>query len=194
MVTYEPPADERTYELPLPGRCRAKTQAGRPCRAWPIQGGTVCNKHGGSAPQVRAAADRRIETEKINIEAARLMDLDGVDLHPVEHLLEELHRAAAVVRVLGGHLAEVEIVSDRGTHPLYRLWSDERDRRAQLASLAMRAGAEERRVRLAEERGAQVAEVIVAALMDLGVDPHQLHVRQVIAGHLRAAAQKEIDR
>jgi len=40
--------------------CTAKTSAGRPCKAQALSGATVCIKHGGSAPQVRDAARRRI--------------------------------------------------------------------------------------------------------------------------------------
>lgn len=43
-------------------RCTATNSAGQPCRNRPIRGGTVCSTHGGSAPQVRAAAAaRRLE-------------------------------------------------------------------------------------------------------------------------------------
>lgn len=41
-------------------KCQAHTSSGRPCKAWAIVGGTVCRTHGGSAPQVREAARRRI--------------------------------------------------------------------------------------------------------------------------------------
>lgn len=43
-----------------PIRCQAHTSSGKPCRAWAIVGGFVCRTHGGSAPQVRAAANRRL--------------------------------------------------------------------------------------------------------------------------------------
>lgn len=42
-----------------PALCTGHTSAGRPCRNRPIRGGTVCSTHGGSAPQVRAAAENR---------------------------------------------------------------------------------------------------------------------------------------
>lgn len=41
-------------------RCQAHTSAGKPCKRWAIVGGFVCPTHGGSAPQVRAAANRRL--------------------------------------------------------------------------------------------------------------------------------------
>ena len=41
-------------------RCKAKTRSGRRCKNPPILAGTVCRMHGGSAPQVKEAAQRRL--------------------------------------------------------------------------------------------------------------------------------------
>lgn len=43
-----------------PVYCSARKTSGDPCRRRPINGGTVCASHGGRAPQVKAAAQRRI--------------------------------------------------------------------------------------------------------------------------------------
>ena len=43
-----------------PVYCSARKTNGDPCRRRPIKGGTVCATHGGSAPQVKEAARRRI--------------------------------------------------------------------------------------------------------------------------------------
>ena len=40
--------------------CSAKTQSGRACHAQAVAGATVCRVHGGSAPQVIAAAKMRL--------------------------------------------------------------------------------------------------------------------------------------
>ncbi len=40
--------------------CTAHRQDGHPCKAKAIRGGSVCRVHGGSAPQVRHAANRRL--------------------------------------------------------------------------------------------------------------------------------------
>jgi hypothetical protein len=48
-----------TAVLP-PVICQAHTSSGRPCKKYAIVGGFVCATHGGSAPQVRAAANRRL--------------------------------------------------------------------------------------------------------------------------------------
>ena len=42
-------------------RCTARTQSGRPCRAMAARGANVCRVHGGAAPQVRQAAQRRLQ-------------------------------------------------------------------------------------------------------------------------------------
>ena len=40
--------------------CRATNRQGNPCRQTAIPGGTVCVYDGGAAPQVKAAAERRL--------------------------------------------------------------------------------------------------------------------------------------
>lgn len=43
-------------------RCSAtSSRTGEPCKRWAIVGGNVCPTHGGSAPQVKEAARRRLE-------------------------------------------------------------------------------------------------------------------------------------
>ena len=54
--------DRELYRLePRPAvRCVAHRKSdGRPCGSFAVHGGVVCTKHGGSAPQVRRAADAR---------------------------------------------------------------------------------------------------------------------------------------
>jgi hypothetical protein len=41
-------------------RCSANRTNGQPCRGYAIVGGNVCRAHGGAAPQVRDAANRRV--------------------------------------------------------------------------------------------------------------------------------------
>lgn len=44
-------------------RCTARRSSGEPCGRWSVVGGFVCPSHGGRAPQVRAAAERRWQHE-----------------------------------------------------------------------------------------------------------------------------------
>ena len=66
-------------------RCRARAKStGRACRAWAIEGGYTCWAHGGAAPQVRRAAERRWELVKAE---RRLIRKLGRPLTPVEFAL-----------------------------------------------------------------------------------------------------------
>jgi hypothetical protein len=54
-------------------RCRAhSTRTGKPCQKYAIKGGAVCTVHGGSAPQVIRAAQRRLAAAASEALAARL--------------------------------------------------------------------------------------------------------------------------
>lgn len=58
-IKARPPLDAPTRER---AKCTARSsRTGAPCQKWPINGGTVCRTHGGAAPQVKAAAERRLE-------------------------------------------------------------------------------------------------------------------------------------
>lgn len=47
---------------PMSQRCSAQSkQKHQQCGHWAIRGGTVCRYHGGLAPQVKAAAEKRLE-------------------------------------------------------------------------------------------------------------------------------------
>jgi hypothetical protein len=53
-------------------QCRAhRRKTGQRCRAYAIRGGWVCTAHGGRAPQVRRAADRRWEAYLVDQGLAR---------------------------------------------------------------------------------------------------------------------------
>jgi hypothetical protein len=53
-------------------KCTARKRNGEPCRAMAARGATVCRVHGGSAPQVKAAAKRRLE-QALDAAAQRLL-------------------------------------------------------------------------------------------------------------------------
>lgn len=53
-------------------RCTARKQNGEPCKAMAARGANVCRVHGGSAPQVKAAAQRRIQNA-LDAAAKRLL-------------------------------------------------------------------------------------------------------------------------
>lgn len=56
-------------------RCSAQRSHGRgPCNAYAIRGGTVCVMHGGAAPQVKAAAYRRLINARLERGFERAME------------------------------------------------------------------------------------------------------------------------
>lgn len=74
--------------------CTAKVAGtNRRCRAFAIAGGNVCVYHGGKAPQVRAAAQRRL-LEAVDpalaelVKLARTADSESVRLQAVRDILD----------------------------------------------------------------------------------------------------------
>lgn len=55
-----------------PMKCKAKKRDGTHCKAWAMKGSTVCRVHGGRAPQVKAAAKRRLALGELENERLRL--------------------------------------------------------------------------------------------------------------------------
>lgn len=76
-------------------RCTAHRRDGKPCSKHPIQGGTVCTTHGGRAPQVKDAAEKRVMEERARLAVAKF----GLprDITPADALIEEVQRSAGMV-------------------------------------------------------------------------------------------------
>ena len=166
---------------------------GRRCRSSPIKGGTVCIKHGGAAPQVRAKANRRLQEAEA---ALAVQTLGGRrDITPTEALLDEVQWTAGHVAWLRARVQELD--SDGGSELTwgmvrekrdfdkhetveaaqpsvwYQLYAAERDRLTRVCAEALRAGVEERRVQLAEHQGSLLASAITRILDALHLTPTQ---------------------
>lgn len=196
-------------------KCAAHRTDGEPCRAWAIKGANVCRVHGGSRKATRAAAARRLEEEKARLIALKVTG--PVEVDPSDALIELVHSAAGEVaywrgevdRIQAEHpqqmtmsLARVEKGQrdrsdvdmkhlEAGVPVAYRMWVDARERLARYAATALKAGIEERRVRIAEEQGQQIAALIRAILADreLALTPEQAAAAPAVAArHLRLLA------
>ena len=192
-------------------RCKARsTTTGKQCGRYPSKGQLVCAFHGGNAPQNKAAAQRRLAEEK----ALAALETYGrpVDTTPTEALLEEVRWTAGHVQWLRERVRELEqqavtwgmtetVEKTAGEWPgtdtthaaAPNVWVDlyarERRHLLDVCKAAIQAGVEERRVRLAEQQGSLLAEVIRKILGDLDLSAEQQAlVPEVVPRHLRAVA------
>jgi endonuclease/exonuclease/phosphatase family metal-dependent hydrolase len=164
--------------------------------------------HGGSAPQVKAAAERR----RHQAAALAAVETYGLprEVAPDVALLEEVHRTAGhvawlakIVRGLGQdelvwskaeeeHIGASEFGGTNTTSKAQpnvwlQIYQTERKHLAQVAKAALDAGVAERQVRLAEQQGSVLAGVIHRILGRLGLTPEQRAlVATVVPEELRA--------
>jgi hypothetical protein len=196
-------------------RCNGTNRAGEPCRLPPITGGTVCRMHGGASPQARAAAARRVAEAEAAKEMGRAMVTLGVqdrDIDPAKALLEEISWTYAHVAWLRAKVRELkpaELVwgvtqTDNGVGPQgpvdmtteksapnvwYSLYMTEREHLVKVSAAALRAGVEERRIKIAEDQGNMVAAVLQRILAALNLSPEQwAEVPTIVPRELRALA------
>lgn len=164
------------------------------CTKWALKGGTVCRSHGGSAPQVLAASARNLQAQA----AAAAVVTFGLpeDITPEEALYQELHRTAGAVAYIQGLVQSLDAPglgqATRNSGRVPSIWVDlyqrERKHLTEVAATCIRVGLEERRVRIIEEQGATVAQLLRNVLTDLGVDPASEQARQVVRRHLTAVS------
>jgi hypothetical protein len=112
------------------------------------------------------------------------------EVDPHTALLEELHRTAGAVQWLGAvviaDLEQDRLVAGGNASAYVALWQGERDRLARVAKTCVDVGIEERRVRLAESAGAQLAAVVRAVLDRLELsDGQRLLALQVVPEEFR---------
>lgn len=186
-------------------------QCGRPSKP----GQHVCRFHGGNTPQALAKAKERITEQK----AAEIVATYGrkIETTATEALLDEVQWTAGHVAWLRDRVQEIEsgaVSGADGEHPLVwgktreksggedfgtteeavpsvwlRLYQQERDHLVKVCAAAIKAGIEERKIQLAEQQGALVAQAIRAILGDLQLTPEQqARVPEVVPRHLRALA------
>lgn len=204
-----PPSDQGR-DKPKCGAAR-RGGSGSPCTR-PAGWGTEhpgigrCKLHGGNTRNHVVKAQRDI--------AARAVQTFGLPrtVDPRDALLEEVYRTAGAVdwlhqqvqaltpdEVIWGRTELVERQAGEfpGTdttfsaqaHAWVRLWQEERRHLVAVTKAAIAAGIEERKVRIAEQQGALLADVIRRILGDLDLNAEQqARVSEVVPRHLRAVA------
>lgn len=193
--------------------CTAHTSSGRPCKRYPNHGMTVCGSHGGRSPRAIAGREKRQREEQARADAARFAA--RTDIHPAEALLELVQYQAGIVdywrarvedvtdedlewgvtqhREGSGPEGPIDVTTkEAGPHIAYRLLTEAQDKLAAYAAAALKAGIEERRVKIAEAQGAAVAGAIRAILDALNLTPEQAElVPRVVPEQLRLLTSSE---
>ena len=183
-------------------QCTATSkQSGERCRRAPIKGGTVCKIHGGGSGKVQAAADRRLAEVEMQ-DAVKTLGLP-VDIDPAKALLDEIAYTYGHVQWLRAKVQELgsdelvwgKVQTDAGIGPQgpvdttteksgpnvwYQMYLTEREHLVKVTSAALRAGIEERRVKLAEQQGDLVAAVVNRILAALNLTPEQAAMVPII--------------
>lgn len=178
-------------ENPMDDRhCTATAKgSGERCKRFASPGSTVCVKHGAGAPQVRAAAERRLEEQRAQsvlrdgLAAAYGDVVPSVD--PAEAMLAAVSWKYAEVVALRVKVAELddkdrvwgvadETIKGSGEFPGTDVTSSARpnvwwqmlhraeEQLVKFAAAARSAGCDERRVQIAEDLGRQIAGVLQA--------------------------------
>jgi hypothetical protein len=98
-------------------RCTARRRNGTPCHNRPIRGGTVCRMHGGSAPQVKRAAQVRLDmaADRAAAVMVRIMENENVPT------ADQIRAAAHVLDRAGlrpGVLVDVSVTHQTWEHVL----------------------------------------------------------------------------
>lgn len=181
-----------------PERCTAMSRrSGVRCKAWPIAGLSVCRMHGGSTAAARAKGARVVAQQQTEA-AVRKLGM-RVEIDPAEALLEALYSAMGDLRFWvevssalelrdgnGDGIVGVNHLGDQAVHVAARELADAQRRVAQISKWCIEANIGERRLRLVEAEAASTFELIVAALVKVGLDSPE--VRVSIAQELRARA------
>jgi hypothetical protein len=169
--------------------CNARKRQGEGTCTRPAGWGTdhvgvgPCKLHGGSTPAHRTAAVATQARRDVSLFGAR------IDIHPADALLELVQWTAGEVdywRQRVRVLEEQELTwgvtrvkeggDDRGTteeakpNVAYVMLVDASNRLEKYSTAALKAGVDERRVRLAEQQGMLVQGVLIAVLGELGHD------------------------
>lgn len=182
-----------------PAKCQATSKKrGDQCKNYPVRGLRVCLRHSGGSKKARAAATRNLEQEKLT-RVARRLGTPHTDLDPAQALLDLVASKAGEVEWLRHQVELLETDSDlwwgetkvvgkdnpefgeqyerteeARQHIVYTLLHKAEDQLARYAAETLKAGVDERQVRLAEATGAQFEAVLTSLLTAIQATPEQM--------------------
>lgn len=189
-------ADKSNWD---PAKCQATSKKrGDQCKNYPVRGLRVCLRHGGGSMKARAAATRNLEQEKL-ARVARRLGTPHDNLDPAQALLDLVASKAGEVewlrhqvelletdgelwwgetKVVGKDHPEVgslfERTEEARQHIVYTLLHKAQDQLARYAAETLKAGVDERQVKLAEQTGAQFEAVLTSLLTAISATPEQM--------------------
>jgi len=189
-------------------RDRDGRRKGDPCTQPAMAGQEVCKSHGGRSPQALAAAEARRAAEESTKQLTKLAKSLGEQsdvTDPSEIVLEQIQwrhghvrwlrtRAMAIApkQAVWGRTKKKVGGDDHGTtseskpNVWWQLYFQASSELEKLCIEAIRAGLEERRVRLAEQQADVLVRMLDGLLADLGHDPDDPATAEVVERHLRA--------
>lgn len=162
-------------------RCSAHNVKGGPCMRPPNRGGRLCRGHGGAKPDVLAKDQVRATViawglhDEIVDPGETLLKLLSASARRANDYAAELTRMIEAYGGIGKALVGDQYMTTEDgksvkvgeyIRGMAKLEAEERDRAARFATQAVAAGLAERQVRIAEQLGGHLAELMRAALAD----------------------------
>jgi hypothetical protein len=114
----------------------------------------------------------------------KLIEMDEAELVMTTDTIEEERSGGP-----GGGYSLKRKENRQAISPWWALYERERRHFASVCAAAVRAGVEERRIRIAERQQDVLEAAFVAAIADLGLDPHDSRVRKVLGARLQQAIE-----
>lgn len=118
---------------------------------------------------------------------SKLISMDEAELVRQDHYIDEERSGGP-----GGGYSLRRRETRPEVSPWWSLYERERKHFATVCAAAVRAGIEERKIRIAERQADMLEAAFIAAVTELGLDPHSSRVRQVIGKQLKLAIEGEI--
>lgn len=183
-------------------RCAGKSRpdlAGKPCRAWAVQGATVCRMHGGASKQAKTKAKERLLEREVLSTAARLA---GAGKAPtIDNALEALAKLAgeilSVKDLFRERLADLDgnswRYSGQGAEQLraeVALYERAMDRSVSVLGTISRLKIDERLARIQEEQGQAVVTVLSRVAARMGLDLDDPVIRAMVLEEIERAERE----
>lgn len=195
----------------------------KPCKAYPVPGGDVCIRHGGRTQATGAAVTRFRNEQVAEHAANMLgiVDYDITPTEALLQEVRESAANVAFLRarvqemvgeqdlddpthpLIWGQAEEKDTNASQfpgtdstfrtGAHVWFQMYQSERERMVRAAAMALRAGVEERRVRLAEMGADVIVGRIRQILNALDLTPAQVSSADIVVPMQIAALAKDLE-